>query len=431
MSVMSVVQALSQVGNMAGVIDDKTAQKIDSRASLLETNGSITRLLSSTVVEPIIIVSESAYNSEKVEGAIKLSLDLFSSYYLQAFKILTQLQGLKSQEAIRVLSTKSGILNEMSNIPKQLQSLKSTANLLIQGHAKATEDVIKRLTQAGVFKEDYLGDLFDNNTDLFGNVIKVESFNVNIEKKSEKEDKNKFIPNDNLRIVGGGEKGIALDKFFIKELELTMNLETTSKNEKGEEVKEKKILIMPITVRSIVVKAGIESILSLCKPFNASKSFSSRWDDFKSGSIGLMNLLFCGDLINEYKKERLRTNSELNKLVNSRIGQSVTKLATQGARGFEANYNMMVLSTDDVNKINKYIRGDIFKDKYKEEILEQAHAIAATVLDDDYERMSLLIRDNYGVSTVSYRKISDKESDQYDAIIEMMHALSAGRNLQF
>lgn len=421
MSVMSVVQALSQVGNMAGVIDDKTAQKIDSRASLLETNGSITRLLSSTVVEPIIIVSESAYNSEKVEGAIKLSLDLFSSYYLQAFKILTQLQGLKSQEAIRVLSTKSGILNEMSNIPKQLQSLKSTANLLIQGHAKATEDVIKRLTQAGVFKEDYLGDLFDNNTDLFGNVIKVESFNVNTEKIAEK---------GSLQMVGGGGKGITLEKFYIKELELTLNLETTNQVD-GKDVSEKKVLILPITVRSIVVKAGIESILSLCKPFNASKSFSSRWDDFKSGSIGLMNLLFCGDLINEYKKERLRTNSELNKLVNSRIGQSVTKLATQGARGFEANYNMMVLSTDDVNKINKYIRGDIFKDKYKEEILEQAHAIAATVLDDDYERMSLLIRDNYGVSTVSYRKISDKESDQYDAIIEMMHALSAGRNLQF
>ena len=417
MSVMSVVQALAQVGNITGRIDDKTLQKIESRSSLLETNGSITRLLASTVVEPIIIVSESAYNSEKVEGAINLSLDLFSSYYLQAFKILTTLNRLDSVEAIRVLSTKTGIINDLNKLPKNLQSLKSTAITLANSHLATTDAAIAKFEKLGIFKEDYIATLFDNDTDLFGNPIKIENVSINTEAEIRSLD----VPTRSSSVV-------TLEKFFIKELELKMDVVT--KNEKGEE-ESKRTILMPITIRSIIIKSSIEGILSLCKPFDTQKQFSSRWDDFKSGSISLMNLLFCGDIIQEYKKERLRTSSELNQLVNSRIGQSVTKLATQGARGFEANYNMLVLSTDDVNKINKYIRGDIFKDKYKEEILEQAHAIGATILDDDYERMSLLIRDNYGASTVSYKKISDKTTNQYDAIIEMMHALSAGRNLQF
>lgn len=451
MSVMSVVQALSQIGNMAGVVDDKTAKKIDSRASLLETNGSITRLLSSTVVEPIIIVSENAYNSEKVEGAINLSLDLFSSYYLQAFKILTTLSGLNSTEAIRVLSTKAGAINDWGNIPKNLQSVKQTAQTLYKGYMAAIDQNVDKIDKVfGMFKEDYVADLFNTATDLFGNNITVENFSINTEGKKDNnnsgsisghsgsyykyKDKDGNVyektKNENGITMQTERGGLTLEKFFIKELELRMDFTVNNASE-SDILREKKTLIMPITIRSIVFKTSIEGVLSLCKPFSTQKQLSSRWDDFKSGSISLMNLLFCGDLIEEYKKERLRTNSDLNQLVNSRIGQSVTKLATQGARGFEANYNMLVLSTDDVNKINKYIRGDLFKDKYKEEVLEQAHAIAATVLDDDYERMSLLIRDNYGVSTVSYKKISDKTTNQYDAIIEMMHALSAGRNLQF
>ena len=425
MSIMSVVQALNQVGSLTGVIKPETSKKIENRTALLETNGSITRLLSSTVVEPIVIVSENAYQSEKVEGAINLSLDLFTSYYLQAFKILTQLNGLQSNEAIRVLSTKSGTIEDMTRVPKQIESVKSTALALSKSWMALNNNIEKALDAAGVFKEDYVESLLNDNVNLFGNttfsrvkteaIIKTNDLPVSSISKNNREEKS----------------GISLEKFYIKEFELKVKWPNFGDGDEKKAKYSNIEVLIPITVRAIVIKSPIESILALCKPYGNDRSFASRWDDWKSGSISLCNLLFAGDLIREYKNEKLRTGSELNKLLNSRIGQSVSKLATQGMRGFEANYNMLVLSSNDVPKLNKYLRGDVFKEKYKEEVLEQAHAIATTILDDDYERMSLLIRDNYGVSTASYKKISDKKANEYDAIIEMMHALTAGRNLQF
>ena len=56
-------------------------------------SGSITKLIKTLIIEPTIIVSEEAYQSKAIDSAANAALDIFTSFYTQAFDILTKIHG--------------------------------------------------------------------------------------------------------------------------------------------------------------------------------------------------------------------------------------------------------------------------------------------------------------------------------------------------
>ena len=107
MPIVAGMRLLKQYLDNAGS-DNQTDKFLNAN---FKKTGSITKLLKTLIVEPTIIVSEEAKTSRAFDQAVNTSLNIFSSFYLQAFQILTQLNGKSGVEAIDILSTNNYKVN--------------------------------------------------------------------------------------------------------------------------------------------------------------------------------------------------------------------------------------------------------------------------------------------------------------------------------
>ena len=75
---------------------------------LVATDGSITKLLKPTIIEPVIIVSSKLKDYEYTDHILRLNTHMFGAYFMQAFQILTSFYDMKATYAIDLLSTDTG-----------------------------------------------------------------------------------------------------------------------------------------------------------------------------------------------------------------------------------------------------------------------------------------------------------------------------------
>lgn len=100
---------LGLYSKMGDGITDMSAEefvKVAYREGLkLKIDGSITRLLSKFIVEPVIICSDRVRNSEVIDQVLNLNIDTFCSFYMQAFKVLTGIYNMDGRIAVDLLGT--------------------------------------------------------------------------------------------------------------------------------------------------------------------------------------------------------------------------------------------------------------------------------------------------------------------------------------
>lgn len=408
---------LSTLASAANVIDVVVKNKGDPKAilnelvvkennkhKLLATDGTLTKLLQQNTVEPFIICSNAVAESEVYEDTINMLTDLFTSWYLQAMEILRGRYDCDINTVIDVLGTDNGGLTrvgrkavglglslEEDNSINYMQSLYRDKYL-----PKTTLDVVattnKVVTSSGKNKSDTYEKVSYNSTGG---------------------GRNEDLKELNKDIMYG---------FYIRNLKLRVKIRTENEAKKGT-YNESEVEI-PITVKATVLTAPMSSIIGMCKPSSRDKTFSSRWEEWRSGGISFKELMFAGDLIREYKKNRLNDKTSIMEALNSRVVSANSKLSDKYVIGFEKNYNMLVVTKEEKPLLDAHIGGDTLKDMFRDKLLSEAHALTYTVLDNDYERITLGIRDMRGFSTCGYKALkkrnkSDKNND-YDELIKAL-----------
>lgn len=208
-----------------------------------------------------------------------------------------------------------------------------------------------------------------------------------------------------------------------RELSIKVNIVNTKDG-----VESKHDIILPISVKTHIIATDIQNIINMLKPNDRTKSFGYRLDEYRSGSISLKELLFCGDLITQYKKNKLSDKDGLLNIIKQREESSNAKVLRQPDKliqGFEKFYNMLIVTADEKILLNKHIGGDILNERYKQELLTEARALTISILDDDYERLYVLTKDIRGKSEASYKSIAKKKDNGVSD--EMFKALLANR----
>lgn len=364
----------------------ETIDSLNKKYHLISSNGSITKLLSEYIVEPIIIATHGSRELQIFDNIVKLNTDLFCSFYLQAFQILVNQFDLDSRVAIGILSTDQSNFN-----PRDIVSI-----------AK------------GISKESY------NYMDLLTN------------------DKFKFVKPGfeagfDSWFDNKSSDGVASGK-FDKDLEestplygiytktLNLNISTNNNNNKH-------TIVLPIVIKSHIIIVSNNEIINMLKPNSYSKTFSYRLDEWRAGAITFKDLIFCTDLIDEYKSNKKQDHNGLLNIINSREASATTNIARHGYKGFEANYNMLIVTTDDKVRLDKALNGDILKENIKQELLTQAHAMSCSILDPDYERLNLVIRDIRGKTDVGFKNIFKRKDKNESELLSMMQALLVNKPL--
>jgi hypothetical protein len=199
----------------------------------------------------------------------------------------------------------------------------------------------------------------------------------------------------------------------------------------------KQTLVMPLQIKTHVIVTDINNIMGMLAPNARDKRFVNRLDEWRAGAISFWDLISCGDLIAEYKKNKLKDKDNILNIINSRVQGSALTAANiaastngkVGIEGYEKNYNMLVVTADEKVRLDNHIGGDITKEKYKQELLEQAHAMLCTILDQDYERANILTKDIRGISDIGFKALGrrkEKDNDMAGIVQSLLTAKPIG-----
>ena len=376
----------------------KTYEEATKRMGMIKTDGSITKFLSKFIVEPVVIISKDAKNTEYADKLITLNTDMFASFYLQAFHALNNLYGFEAHMAIHLLSTDSD-----TAIGKAVDLGMKTGLQWYADHQSHT---------------DYFTDLLNNKYLSLSHEAKYHNDQRVDVKDTGFKNKTRDLIDENL--------------YYVNHRELSINMTLNNVHEKEENGKQEaptvlRTVIIPITIKTHVIVAPFDNIINMLKPNDRTKSFGYRLDEWKSGAISLADLIFCGDLIKSYKKNKLKDKEGLISIIKQREESANAKFVdTKGIVGFEKFYNMLIVTADEKILLNKHVGGNIDNEKYKQELLTQAHALTISILDDDYERVYIMTKDIRGRSDISYKTLSKKNNKSTDTE-DILKALMANR----
>lgn len=395
-----IASAALQLGSILNIINgsetvEEAVLKLnDSKEiALAKIDGSMTKLLSYYIVEPVLISTTAAKDTEIYDKVTEVSTDIFTSFYMQAFRILTDMYGFDGMTVVSLLGTDNGSFRQeaLPHLVKLLgRESASTSYKQIMGNSKY-------LTTLSVAHEASKDDNKKDND--------IESYNDGDVRA--------------VNLLGDVEKN---PLYAILQRNIEVTTKVVAHNNEG---KEKLYSItIPMTIKAHLIATHIDNMLTMLAPNHRSKEFAWRWDEWRAGSISFKELIFCSDLIEEYKKNKKADKDKLLDLVNSRIESSTAKgIGTLKSVGFEKNYNMLIVTTDDVIRLNKHVGGDIRKENFKQKLLEEAHALSISIIDPDYERVSILTADIRGTTNVGFKTLLKRKNKGDSDIADIMKSL--------
>ena len=376
---MDVYKSMSSTQEFPAMMDERLKQSGQAGKILYSYDGSITKLLSDYIVEPTIVVSKELRDTEVLPKVIQAQVDVFASYYAQAFNVLSNVYEQDPLTSVKLLAS----------------SGKDTYSTLKD---MATDAVLKDLAT-----ESYTQDLLC----------------VSME---DKDNKRSSFPT----IVNQTDKGGYLYALYTRQFEVSVN--GHYKNVEGKDNNAK--IIIPITIRANVIFTSYDNIENILGPNNDKKSFWYRWNEYLSGGISFMDLVTAGDLVREYKKNRLLDSENILQFINAKKDTAAAKGLFNNSFGFEYLYNMYILTIEDRARLSKYLGGNVANDKFKEKFLSQASGMVLTTVDNDYEKVIFQIKDLHGETIVPYSALNKRKGDSSD-LAEIFKALMVNKQPTF
>jgi len=367
-------QGLSTVAKILGKIDDAadgTLEISKSEALLFSAKGSMIKMLSTFIIEPTIIISKDLREEEITEKLAEINLDVFASFYMQAFNVMVNVYGMDQQTAFDVLSSKSGL-------PPSAQYATNS----FEGMDALSLEGIKILP------------------------ISMESKNHNHSKVQ--------------RASINEGKGLIIPSLMQKTIDITLSVKNSSDKTVD--------IVIPVLIKATVIYSGFSDIEVMVNANGKDKRFLNRLDEYRAGLVSIGDMIFADDLVKEYKKNRFKDKDDLILYMETRASDANKKLLTNGAVGFSKFYGVLIVNKRQMSILENKLGGKISKPKYKEMLMDQTKSLLINVVDTDWERVSMYTKDIQGTSDMSYKIIKKRKGDSNSSeLAEVFKALTSNK----
>lgn len=360
--VEGIMGTLELFGGVLSFIDknkDKELRDIkftNAQLEMIETNGSMVKFLNKFIIEPTFIVSESLKDEEITQKLIEFNLDVFGSYYMQSFDVMTKLYGVDADVAFDTLST------QKRNAPYV--------------HTKA-RTIANRIPGMEDFKTLPIKDSSEYYYSLEGD-------------KKQKGSGKAIVGND-----------VKWPSTFAKEMRIDIMI---NKNNNPIPVS------IPVLLKANIIYTPVDSITRVLDVRGDDTSFWNRLDDYRSGAISLGNFIFADDLIKRYKAAKFKDKDELLQYIDERTYSANYKTLNNGLVGFNKYFSSIFLSKYDLQRVEHALQGKVKIYKYREKLMEYMKAMMTNVIDADYERITLYTKDMREDSDFSFKALERKGS---------------------
>lgn len=152
-SVTDVIFGLGKV--LDNLNDNKNKKELD----LLASRGSMSRFLSSFIVEPSIRVSNSLKTHDKIDDVINANIDMFISLYTRVFDVMLSVYGFDQRFALNILSSEKDAIfdSALESVETLITSIENIeyplAALENKGSAKGINKVYRKVRLSSNFKD--------------------------------------------------------------------------------------------------------------------------------------------------------------------------------------------------------------------------------------------------------------------------------------
>ena len=380
MMVGSIFGAIQGVGQALDFIAADSTQELIKKGKLnLETRGSITSLLSETIIVPTIYVSRELEMHPDIDKIINLNVDILATMVSRAFVLLTQLKGLKATTAFDVLNQKNVMAGLQSDLKKE---------------DEVYDSFIK--TKGFTFGKQVSAGLLNSNN----NGAKPKK--QDIENKATLKDQG---PN------------FSIPSIYSKDIDFVINVDGKDKSVK-----------ITMSIKARVEFITIRELTDALVDRSYDKSFMERLLDVKAGLISAKNLFIPTDLWEEYKKQLIKDDKDLLKRAEQKDNISISKLVTTGVQGFNTYLGSLIVTADELEDIEvKVLRGKVNNEAKKDKLLTDTRSSLLNVVDTSYNKLRILTKDNDGDTILGLNSIK-KKSDGND-IAELFKMLMISKGL--
>lgn len=415
----------------SGLIKALDASKLNS---LFNVNGNMITLKKDVIVEPLLVITESAFDSKECEKLANMSLDVFTVHYTDTFNTLQNVYGLDSQTVINVLGTDNGFNKVKGMVVNKAieKTIETVSNLVHNSGLSTSFDELVGL-EISASEED---ESYDTET----SVPQFKTVNGYARLTGNAAD---MVKNAKDGIVGQG----MLERRVILKLRpyqygngvaardkqgnpsdiptrVNDNVKEAMFRSAGGEIKEIQI---PITIKARLLKVTPENVAQVSEPHKKHNMLTT-WLDVKAGLSTLTDYLLQREAVKKYKKNLLKGN-EFLKTINDRKLSAYSKVATTSVVGFELNYTLMIMSQKDKQLLDRYLNLNIYKEAEKDDFLASVFALSCAVLDDDAEMVTFLTPQIRGINSVTYRELKKFSGQKENDVGELLMAMVKSRML--
>lgn len=388
--------------------------------ALFQANGSIIKLLSNFIIEPTIIVSKEIREEEISEKVAEINVEIFSSYYLQAFNVLTNIYGFRTEVAFDLLSSKGAYLNS-TKAPQEakfgFEEYGETLDIL--PIKKESKDYIQNTYSREVFgmpakkTSSTISNAANNNNN---NATNSSTTNAILAKKRPQKIRG--------RNTDSAKEQYIFSNLIQKEMDIVQTIVTKDGGASYE-------IVIPITIKANVIYSDFANIENMVSTNGRDRKMASRLDDYRSGLISINDFIFAGDLIKKYKGNKIKDKDDLITQMETRATKANSKALTKGYVGLSKFYSTLIITKNQLSIIENKLGGKISKPKYKEMLMDQTKSMLISIVDTDYERVELHTKDLNGTSDVSYKVLNKKKKDSDTDMADLFKSLISNSQPRF
>ena len=431
-------------------------------------SGTLTGITKNLIVEPTIITTPNVRNSKVFDNLVSLNINLFTSFYIQAFQILSDVLGQRPIEAIDILST-----NKYTGAAMERYTRNKVYDFLLNKEALDTPmclgdiDFTNPMFLLNQEDRNELKTLLEYTVELDMNMEANPPINigaiVNAAARRAQQAQQAKQPgqpqppqppqvNNNQNTNNGrgnNNNNTPVDRAVVRRLtrdEITDRIDMHKKQADAMYESLNQVLvrsinvkarragsgggaaagdeyIIPITIVGTVKVVPVEEIIVAISNYDYKKSFTYRYREWRSGGISLADLVFASDLIQEYKKNKLSKDSKLMSDIETKKRASGIRQTVTGTIGAEVSYNMIQVTDYELEMIEKAYNKKLDSYNNRNAFLKVLNAHNLSVVDDDAERVQIFISDIQGSMDVGFNKLMKREDKDIN-MLELFRAMS-------
>lgn len=425
------------------------------------------------IVEPTFICTKSVADSKVFDQLLSLNLDLFTSFYVQAFYIITDVIGHGAIEAIDILSTNkytgaameryarkrmidfalnrneyekplcSGdidfsnplfLLNqEEMNELREIIEVNLEAKPSLIDYGVTPQNVNSNNTQNNQYNNQYNNKTYNtsNSNNTVNNTTNNTTNNIH-----QPENRNHVAEMDIKMRLDAYKESVkrrdeALSQILVRQINVRAsrqkNYNPAEVNTKYETLKD---FIIPITLIASVEIVPVEEIIIAVSNYDYKKSFAYRFREWRSGGLSLGDLIFAGDLIKEYKSNKLSKNSKLMTEIEDKKNSANVRKALTAKAGTEVTYNMIMMGDYELSLLEKAYNKKLNNFNNRETFLKVMNAHNLTIVNEDAERVNIYISEINGSMDIGFGRLS-KRNEKDTNMLEFFRAMVANTAPRF